>query len=303
MTAGRALTIGNFDGVHRGHQELIKQVCTIAGEHGWTSAAVTFDPHPTKLLAPQRAPKLLMPLEARIAQMKRYGLDEVMCLPFNHAMASLSPDQFSQQILRDKLSAKAVVVGDNFRFGHKQAGDVHALAELGAKYGFLTQAIGAVVVRGRIASSSAIRHLLAAGEVSKACRLLNRPFSIEGQIVSGHGIGAKQTVPTLNLDTNAEVLPANGVYITSTLLPGHDKPVPSITNIGMRPTFGGDKLTIETFLLGPFNEQPTTMTLFFHRHVREEQQFPSPEALRTQIMKDVGRANAYWRRVPKWDTL
>ena len=303
MTAGRALTIGNFDGVHRGHQELIKQVCTIAGEHGWTSAAVTFDPHPTKLLAPQRAPKLLMPLEARIAQMKRYGLDEVMCLPFDHAMASLAPDQFAQQILRDKLSAKAVVVGDNFRFGHKQAGDVHALAQLGAKYGFLTQAIGAVVVRGRIASSSAIRHLLAAGEVSKACRLLNRPFSIEGQIVSGHGIGAKQTVPTLNLDTNAEVLPANGVYITSTLLPGHDKPVPSITNIGMRPTFGGDKLTIETFLLGPFNEQPTTMTLFFHRHVREEQQFPSPEALRTQIMKDVGRANAYWRRVPKWDTL
>lgn len=303
MTGGRALTIGNFDGVHRGHQELIKQVCTIAGEHGWTSAAVTFDPHPTKLLAPQRAPKLLMPLEARIAQMKRYGLDEVICLPFDHAMASLSPDQFAQQILRDKLGAKAVVVGENFRFGHKQAGDVHALAELGAKYGFLTQAIGAVVVRGRIASSSAIRHLLAAGEVSKACRLLNRPFSIEGQIVSGHGIGAKQTVPTLNLDTTAEVLPANGVYITSTLLPGHDKPVPSITNIGMRPTFGGDKLTIETFLLGPFTEQPTAITLFFHRHVREEQQFPSPEALRTQIMKDVGRANAYWRRVPKWDTL
>ena len=303
MTAGMALTIGNFDGVHRGHQELIKQVCAIAREHGWTSAAVTFDPHPTKLLAPQRAPKLLMPLEARIAQMKRYGLDEVMCLPFNHAMASLSPDQFAQQILRDKLGAKAVVVGDNFRFGHKQAGDVHALAELGAKYGFLTQAIGAVVVRGRIASSSAIRHLLAAGEVSKACRLLNRPFSIEGTIVSGHGIGTKQTVPTLNLDTNAEVLPANGVYITSTLLPGHDQPVPSITNIGMRPTFGGDKLTIETFLLGPFTEQPTTITLFFHRHVREEQQFPSPEALRTQIMKDVGRANAYWRRVPKWDTL
>ncbi len=303
MTAGRALTIGNFDGVHRGHQELIKQVCTIAGEHGWTSAAVTFDPHPTKLLAPQRAPKLLMPLEARIAQMKRYGLDEVICLPFDHAMASLSPDQFAQQILRDKLRAKAVVVGDNFRFGHKQAGDVHALAELGAKYGFLTQAIGAVVVRGRIASSSAIRHLLAAGEVSKACRLLNRPFSIEGQIVSGHGIGAKQTVPTLNLDTTAEVLPANGVYITSTLLPGHHKPVPSITNIGMRPTFGGDKLTIETFLLRPFTEQPTTIELFFHRHVREEQQFSSPEALRAQIMKDVGRANAYWRRVPKWDTL
>lgn len=303
MTAGMALTIGNFDGVHRGHQELIKQVCAIAREHGWTSAAVTFDPHPTKLLAPQRAPKLLMPLEARIAQMKRYGLDEVMCLPFNHAMASLSPDQFAQQVLKDKLDAKAVVVGDNFRFGHKQAGDVHALAELGAKYGFLTQAIGAVVVRGRIASSSAIRHLLAAGEVSKACRLLNRPFSIEGTIVSGHGIGTKQTVPTLNLDTNAEVLPANGVYITSTLLPGHDQPVPSITNIGMRPTFGGDKLTIETFLLGPFTEQPTTITLFFHRHVREEQQFPSPEALRTQIMKDVGRANAYWRRVPKWDTL
>jgi riboflavin kinase / FMN adenylyltransferase len=297
MNTGRALTIGNFDGVHAGHQKLIDRVNVIAREHGLTSAAVTFDPHPTKLLAPGRAPKLLMSLEARIAQMKRYGLDEVMCLPFDLQMATLSPDQFAQLILRDTLNAKAVVVGDNFRFGHKQAGDVEALAQLGEKYGFITQAISAVVVRARIASSSAIRQLLADGEVSKACRLLNRPFSVEGEIVSGHGIGSKQTVPTLNLATTAEVLPANGVYVTSTLLPGDDKPAPSITNIGMRPTFGGDKLSIETFLLGPLITPPANITLLFHRRVRDERQFPSPELLRAQIMKDVERANTFWRRL------
>ena len=298
MTA-KALTIGNFDGVHLGHQKLIERVCLLAKKHGWSAAAVTFDPHPTKLLAPERAPKLLMSLEARIDQMRRYGLDEVICLPFDQAMASLSPEQFAETILKGQLNAKAVVVGDNFRFGHKQAGDVKVLATLGERYGFITEAVNAVVVRGSIASSSVIRKLLAAGEVSKACRLLNRPFSLEGAIVSGHGIGSKQTVPTLNLATDAEVLPANGVYITSTLLPNFSKPISSITNIGTRPTFAGDRLTIETFLLEPLPEQPARIKLFFHRHVREEQQFPSPEALRAQIMKDVSRANAFWRRMHK----
>ena len=298
MTA-KALTIGNFDGVHLGHQKLIERVCWLAAKHGLSAAAVTFDPHPTKLLAPERAPKLLMSLEARIAQMRRYGLDEVICLPFDQAMANLSPEQFAETILKNKLNAKAVVVGDNFRFGHKQAGDVQALLRLGEQYGFITEAVDAVVVRQRIASSSAIRKLLATGEVSKACRLLNRPFSLEGAIVSGHGIGSKQTVPTLNLATDAEVLPANGVYITSTLLPNFSKPISSITNIGTRPTFGGDRLTIETFLLEPLPEQPARIQLFFHRHVRKELQFPSPEALRAQIMKDVSRANAFWRRMHK----
>ena len=170
------------------------------------------------------------------------------------------------------------------------------MRDLGQRLDFLTEVVGAVTVRGEVASSSCIRKLLRAGDVSKACRLLNRPFSIHGPIVSGHGIGSKQTVPTLNLETKTEVLPANGVYITSAMLPGASLAWPSITNIGMRPTFGGDKLTIETFLLDSVPVYPDSITLRFHRRIRDERLFPSAEALKAQIMKDVGRAKSYWRR-------
>lgn len=292
----RSLTIGNFDGVHLGHQKLIAKVIEVAALNGWRPAAITFHPHPIQILAPERAPQLLMPIEDRIEQMKQYGIEEVICLPFNMEMAALTPTQFAEQILVGQCSAKAVIVGDNFRFGHRQAGDVKTLLDLGQQLDFITEVVGAVTLRGQVASSSCIRNLLRAGNVAKACRLLNRPFSIHGPIVSGHGIGSKQTVPTLNLETQTEVLPANGVYITSTILPGASDATPSITNIGMRPTFGGDKLTIETFLLEPVLTHPASITLRFHRGIREERLFPSPEALKAQIMKDVSRAKTYWRR-------
>ncbi len=294
--SGLALTIGNFDGVHCGHQKLICRVVELAAANGWMTGAVTFDPHPTRLLAPERAPKLLMTLKDRALVMQYYGIEEMFPISFNRELASLSPEQFVQQILVEQLNAKAVVVGDNFRFGNKQAGDVALLTSLGQHYGFITEVIGAVEVRGGIVSSSAIRNLLTSGEVSKACRLLNRPYEIQGKVVRGHGIGSKQTVPTLNLDTAAEVLPASGVYITSTVLPGETNAFASITNIGMRPTFDGDKLTIETFLLDPFSGQPEALALRFHRRVREERKFDSPERLKAQILKDAGRAQTYWRR-------
>ena len=291
----RSLTIGNFDGVHLGHQRLIDKVLEVADENGWRPAAITFHPHPIQILAPERAPQLLMPIDERISQMKQYGIEEVICLPFSKEMALLTPAQFAEQILAQQCGARAVIVGDNFRFGNRQAGDVKTLRDLGQRLNFITNVVGAVTSRGQIASSSCIRKLLRAGEVSKACRLLNRPFSIHGPIVSGHGIGSKQTVPTLNLETKTEVLPANGVYVTSAILPGACTATPSITNIGMRPTFGGDKLTIETFLLDGISTQPDSITLRFHRGIREERLFPSPETLKAQIMKDVERARAYWR--------
>lgn len=291
----RSLTIGNFDGVHLGHQKLIDKVREVADENGWRPAAITFHPHPIQILAPERAPQLLMPIDERINQLKQYGIEEVICLPFSKEMAALTPAQFAEHVLAQQCGARGVIVGDNFRFGHRQAGDVQTLQELGQRLNFITNVVGAVTRRGEIASSSCIRKLLKAGEVSKACRLLNRPFSIHGQIVTGQGIGSKQTVPTLNLETRTEVLPANGVYVTSTILPGESMATPSITNIGMRPTFGGEKLTIETFLLDGITTQPDSITLRFHRRIREEQLFPSPELLKVQIMKDVGRAKAYWR--------
>ncbi|MEO8029127.1 MAG: riboflavin kinase, partial [Bryobacteraceae bacterium] len=191
-------------------------------------------------------------------------------------------------------------------FGSKQSGDTQTLADLGKQYGFTTDIAPSVQFRGRAVSSSEIRRLLGAGNVSMAARLLDRPYALEGTVVKGHGIGSKQTVPTLNLATDAEVLPANGVYITRTFESTgkkREREWPSITNIGTRPTFDGDQLTIETFLLAPLeSETPSAIRVEFLRRVREERKFESAEALKAQIVRDVGRAQEYFRRTADLQT-
>jgi len=292
-----AITIGNFDGVHIGHREIMRRVAGLAREHGWKSAVLTFDPHPTRLVAPARAPRLLTTPEQRARLILELGIHEVMILPFTPEIAALNPEEFVREILRDKLNARAVLVGDNFRFGNRAAGDAASLQELGRKYGFSTEIIHAVVWRGRIISSSAIRQAIEAGQVSLACRMLGRPYRLEGKVVPGAGIGSKQTVPTLNLETASEVLPKTGVYITRTHAAGSSREWPSITNVGYRPTFNGHGLTIETFLLSALDgEAPQEISVEFLRWVRDERKFPAPEALKSQILHDVARANAYFRR-------
>jgi len=293
-----ALTIGNFDGVHLAHQHIMRRVVKISRENGWKSAVLTFDPHPATLVAPERAPKLLTNLDQRCELIQDQGIDHILILPFTEEIAKLAPAEFVLRILVDKMRARSVLVGDNFRFGNRAAGDVKLLRSLGEKYGFRTEVVHAVELRHRIISSTEIRQLIEAGTVSVACRLLGRPYSLEGIVVRGHGIGSKQTVPTLNLRTPAAVLPSRGVYITRT----HDRSGlrewPSITNVGYRPTFGGtDELSIETFLLAPLDgETPEEIRIDFLRWVRAERKFDSPEALKTQILHDVGRAQAYFRR-------
>ena len=292
-----AITIGNFDGVHIGHQQIMRRVAAIAHEHGWKAAALTFDPHPTKLVAPARAPRLLTTPEQRARLLLDQGIDEVLILPFTPEVARLTPEEFVREILSGKLGARAVLVGDNFRFGNRAAGDALALQELGGEYGFSTEIIHAISWRGRIISSSEIRQSIEAGQVSLACRMLGRPYALEGRVVPGAGIGSKQTVPTLNLETKAEVLPKTGVYITRTRERNSSREWPSITNVGYRPTFNGHGLTIETFLLSALDgETPEEISVEFLRWVREERKFPSPEALKAQILQDVARANAYSRR-------
>jgi len=192
-----------------------------------------------------------------------------------------------------------VVVGENFRFGCNQAGDSRILNSLGARLGFEVRLLGTVRWRGRRVSSGEIRKLVEAGEVGIAARLMERPHAISGNIVHGHGIGSKQTVPTLNLRTDAQVIPARGVYITRTSELDGGRRWNSITNIGYRPTFGSDEiLSIETFLLDPLEgETPERIRLEFLRRVRDERKFESPEALKQQILRDLGRAKAYFRRV------
>jgi len=258
---------------------------------------LTFDPHPTKLVAPARAPRLLTTPEQRARLLLDQSIDEVLILPFTPEIARLTPEEFVHEILSGKLGANTVLVGDNFRFGNRAAGDARTLEELGHKYGFSTEIIHAISWRGRVISSSEIRQSIEAGQVSLACRMLGRPYALEGRVVPGAGIGSKQTVPTLNLETKAEVLPKTGVYITRTHERNSPREWPSITNVGYRPTFNGHGLTIETFLLSALDgETPEEISVEFLRWVREERKFPSPEALKAQILQDVARANAYSRR-------
>ncbi len=292
-----AITIGNFDGVHVGHRQIMRRVAAVAREHRWKAAALTFDPHPTTLVAPTRAPRLLTTPEQRAQTMLEQGMDEVLILPFTSEIARLTPEDFVREILSGKLGARAVMVGDNFRFGNRAAGDSRGLQELGQKYGFSVEIMRAIVWRGRIISSSQIRQSIEAGQVSLACRMLGQPSQLEGRVVPGAGVGSKQTVPTLNLETKAEVLPKTGVYITRTRDSSSSREWPSITNVGYRPTFNGHGLTVETYLLSALDgEPPEEISVEFLRWVREERKFPSPEELKTQILRDVGRAQAFFRR-------
>ncbi|MDQ2899938.1 MAG: bifunctional riboflavin kinase/FAD synthetase [Acidobacteriota bacterium] len=291
------LTIGNFDGLHAGHRQIMRRVAQTAREHGWKPSVLTFDPHPTKVVAPTRAPKLLTTLDRRCALMGEDGIEQVLILPFDLSVARWPPEQFVKDLLVDRLAVRVVLVGADFRFGYKQAGDTRLLAALGERFGFRTELIEPVNVRGERVSSSLIRQMVREGAVARACRFLTRPFALEGNVVSGHGVGSKQTVPTLNLAAESEVLPKDGVYITNTTDLEGSRAWQSITNVGYRPTFDGDALTIETFLLEPLaGETPKRIRVEFLWRVRDVRKFDSPEALKTQIMKDVGRAKAYFRR-------
>ena len=297
-----ALTIGNFDGVHVGHRRILRNLRALAGEGGWKASALTFDPHPTRVVAPQRAPRLISTPGRRAELMEKEGIEQVLILPFTRELAQLSAEEFVANLLVERQGARAVLVGDSFRFGHRQAGNVQVLAELGQRLGFETVVIPPVTCRGRVVSSSAIRELIVAGRVSLAARLLERPYALDGDVVSGRGVGSRQTVPTLNLATAAELIPARGVYVTRT----HDlesaRGWTSITNIGYRPTFGAsEELSIETFLLEPLTgEAPRRIRVEFLWRVRDERKFETPEALKGQILRDVRAAQNYFRRVRAW---
>ncbi len=297
-----ALTIGNFDGVHFGHRRILRRVRDLAGERGWKASVLTFDPHPTRVVAPERAPRLMTSPDRRAQLMEEEGIEQVLILPFTHEIAQLPPEEFVRGLLVEKLGARAILVGDNFHFGHRQAGNVRVLAELGRRLGFETVIVPAVVCRGRIVSSSGIRNLLLAGEAGLAARLLQHAYGLEGEVVMGRGIGSRQTVPTLNLATAAELIPATGVYISRTRDLDDGRGWNSLTNIGYRPTFGSsDERSIETFLLDPAGGvPPRRIRVEFLRRVRDERKFESAEALKAQILRDVRLAQTYFRRLKAW---
>jgi len=292
------ITIGNFDGVHLGHTRILREVVAIARQRGLVSASLTFHPHPAKIVAPDRVPPLLTSPEARLALFENAGLDATLILPFTPEIAHLLPEEFIERVLVHALAARVIVVGANFRFGRNHAGDVRLLESEGRRWNYEVRVIEPVVRRGEIVSSSRIRRLISQGAVSSAAHLLGRPFVVEGPVIPGHGIGSRQTVPTLNIDPETEVIPARGVYTTCAMDSGSERRWPAVTNIGYRPTFGGTDLSIETFLLRPLEgADPATLSLAFWRRLRDERKFPSPDELRQQIWKDVAATEKFYRRL------
>ncbi len=293
-------TIGNFDGVHRGHRWVIDQVRRRAHALSLRSLGLTFDPHPIRVLRPDAPHALITPLPQKLEQLASTGIDATLVLPFTPALAQLTAEQFAREILRDRLHVREVHEGETFRFGYQASADMQGFEALGAQLGFSVHGYAPHLLRGGPVSSSRIRALLAAGDVSRARALLGRPFTLCSHPVSGRGYGTRYTVPTINLAPYPELLPAHGVYITALTVGAGPAAecFEAVTNIGNRPTFGADSFTVESHLLNfhPLSlTEQTGLELAFLKRLRPEVRFPSPEALRAQIGKDVRQATTYFR--------
>jgi riboflavin kinase / FMN adenylyltransferase len=289
------VSVGNFDGVHRAHVRVLGELVARARKRGAKSVVVTFEPHPMRILRPDSALKLLTPKAERLRLLEKAGIDAVLLLPFTRDVSLMSPQEFAERILRDRLHAVEVHEGFNFHFGHKASGDVSLLTQLGQELGFDVVVYPEMRVRGDAVSSSRVRELIEAGEVARARALLLRPFSIRSTPGRGRGYGAKYTVPTINLSRYEELVPKDGVYITRTRV--GEECFDSVTNIGNRPTFGADSFAIETHLLDfhPLELTPETeIEIVFFSRLRDEIKFASVEQLREQIGRDIGKARHYF---------
>src|SRR6202050_3063534 len=289
------VSVGNFDGVHRAHAHVLGEIVRRARPTGAKATAVTFEPHPSRILRPDSGLKLLTPIPEKLRLLEATGIDAVLVLPFGRDLSLMTPRQFVERILKKKLHAQEVHEGYNFRFGHKAAGDVNLLAQLGQEMGFEVKVYSEEKLRGEPVSSSHVRKLIGEGRVSQARHLLARPFSILGAPGRGRGLGSRYTVPTINLARYEELVPKDGVYITCTRV-GAER-FDSVTNVGNRPTFGADSFAVERHLLNfhPIELTPESQVeICFLDRVRDEIKFPSVETLREQIALDVKKARRYF---------
>jgi riboflavin kinase/FMN adenylyltransferase len=293
------ITIGNFDGIHCGHRTVIREVVARARARNANAILVTLDPHPAKVLRPDKAPRLITPMPMKLELLATTGLDAVLLLPFTEEFSRTSPRAFCETILRDALKAIEVHEGENFRFGYGAEADMHSLESLGLDYCFTAHTF-APIQAGRVAiSSSRIRTVIAAGDMSAARHMLGRSFAIDSTPARGRGYGTQYAVPTINLAPYDELLPANGVYITDLRVGvGADAVTfEGVTNIGNRPTFGADSFAVETYLLRfkPIAlDESTPLRMTFLKRLREEKKWPSTEALKQQIGMDVALAERWF---------
>lgn len=290
------LTVGVFDGVHIGHQHLLMRLRDNALKSGWLSGVLTFKSHPETVLNSQKQLPWLDDLDSRINQIKRLGIDIVLALNFTSELRKLSAQEFIK-LLSDYLKMRGLIVGPDFALGKDRRGNPEQLGLLGQKMGFSVELIAPLVVNGEVVSSSLIRQVLAQGDIKKATKLLGRAFGISGMVVSGDQRGRILGFPTANLEIKPDqASPADGVYVTIAYT--NNEPLPSVTNIGVRPTFGGGRRLIETYILDQQLQLSGKMfRVEFIDKLRDEKRFDSMEELKAQIGKDVEQAKVILRRL------
>jgi len=300
LPQGAVISIGSFDGVHIGHQAVLTHVVDRARSMGVAAVAMTFDPHPIKLLRPGVAPRLLTTLEQRLALIAQTGIETSLVVPFTHRLARMSAADFVRDVLVDRLAVREVYIGNNFRFGADRGGDVELLTSLGAELGFEAAAAPLVEAEGRVVSSTRVRQAVADGRVEEVVALLGRSVFLDGAVLEGKRLGRTLGFPTLNIEVENELSPSNGVYITAVHIPSFARTFPAVTNIGVRPTVYQNSLTtVESHLLDftadVYQEQ---VRLYFLERVREERRFDSTLDLMAQIRRDVGQARDYFDHHP-----
>jgi riboflavin kinase/FMN adenylyltransferase len=294
-TKPSVVSVGNFDGVHLGHQMVLKSMVDRARELDAQSAVVTFDPHPSHVLHSSRRTPLITPLPQKLDLLAATGIDLALVLKFDEDLRRWPAHEFARRVLCDALRTVEVHEGETFRFGYGAAADIAGLSDLGRELGFTVKAYEPRILEGAPISSSRIRALIAAGDIADANVLLGREFSVRSTPAAGRGYGTRYTVPTINLAPYAELLPAIGVYVTKLAAGSGEgaRVFQGVTNVGNRPTFGADSFAVETHLLDfePIElSESTPLELKFLHRLRDERKFPNPEELRAQIQLDVAEA-------------
>lgn len=290
------LTLGVFDGLHLGHQLIMKTVVERAREAGAVPTVITFDPHPRAVLHPESAPPLLQTFDQKIEGFGVLGIEQTIVVPFTKEFSMIGAEDFINDVVMDRLHAREVYLGKGFAFGHNREGNIELLKRLGRQLGFVAGEVPEVKFRGQRVSSSKIRELLARGQVNLARRMLGRPYGVEGRVERGSERGHKLGFPTANLHPHNRVIPRNGVYVTGTLIDGQWRR--SVTNIGLRPTFGdASEPSVETFVLNWDGDlYGDVVRVRFLYRLRDEKKFSSIDELKSKIKADVARAESYFER-------
>ncbi len=291
------VTMGNFDGIHRGHQEIFRVLRKEAEANQGTALVITFFPHPLKVLHPERAPRLITNIRDRVELMECCGIDVVLCLPFSQEFATWEAERFVREILVEKLGTKKVLVGEDFRFGKNREGGIRFLTKRGGSFGYTVQRVDPVRAGGLEISSTRIRQSVQEGRIRDSTTMLGRPYNIKGEVVTGEKRGRTLGYPTANLATEAELLPPNGVYAVRMIL-GKDY-LPGVASLGIKPTFSGKQFSIEAHIFD-FDRDiyGESVRMEFIEWIREEKSFPGPQALVEQIDRDAEQARRILEQEP-----